>query len=252
MQVRFLAVDGFNLIRRIFEARQVSQQSDMPQVVEAATLSLAKAVSRHKPTHAAVVLEDHDRTWRHLLYGDYKANRSPTPALLLQSLKLFEESFLTLGVSCCSVKSYEADDVIGTIASVVASRGGIAVILSTDKVYLQLLGDNVKVVDHFNDHNWETGEITQKYGIEVSQYIDYLALTGDSSNNIKGVPGVGPKSAAQLLKDHASLDGVLSANEPDRLALKVLKARVEALKCRQLVTLKTDVELGRNLRSFRL
>jgi len=250
--IRFLTVDGFNLIRRIFEARRPIGFEDLVDVVDATKGSLKRAIDRFLPSHAAVVLEDHDRTWRHLLYRDYKANRSPTPNLLLSHLDLFAQAFSELGVTSCTVQNYEADDIIGTLATVVAKHGGEVLILSTDKIYLQLISDNIKVVDHFQDRTWLEADVKRKYGVRVDQYIDYLALVGDRSNNIKGVPGIGPKLAEELLSVHGDLQCVLTASGSDKLVFKVQAAHEDARRCRQLVTLKTDVDLGRNLKSFRL
>ncbi|MBT4161874.1 MAG: flap endonuclease Xni [Gammaproteobacteria bacterium] len=252
MKVRFLAVDGFNLIRRIFEARHVQSAADMGSVVDAARSSLQRALGSHNPTHAAVVLEAHDRTWRHLLYTDYKANRSATPELLLSHLDDFSAAFSELKVSTCSVESYEADDVIATIAAVVASHEGSVVILSTDKVYLQMITERVVVCDHFGDRVYGREQVEAQLHIPVSQYTDYLALVGDKSNNVKGVPGIGPKSAVELLQKFETLELILSSDVDDKLVKKVQGAADEARRCRQLVQLKTDVELGRNLKSFRL
>ena len=252
MQIRFLTVDGFNLIRRIFEARRPNRPEDVASVVDAAKGSLQRAIDRFSPTHAAVVLEDHDRTWRHLLYHDYKANRSPTPGLLLDHLDRFAEAFRDLGVTICKVASYEADDVIGTITTVVAGHGGEVLILSTDKVYLQLISNSVRVIDHFQHKTWRAVDVEQNYKIRVDQYVDYLALVGDKSNNVKGVPGIGPKSAEQLLSAYGDLECVLAAADEDKLVARVQAAHGEVRRCRQLAQLKTDVELGRNLKSFRL
>ena len=252
MQIRFLTVDGFNLIRRIFEARQPSRPEDVARVVDAARGSLQRAIDRFSPTHAAVVLEDHDRTWRHLLYHDYKANRSPTPGLLLDHLDRFAEAFRDLGVTICKVASYEADDVIGTITTVVAGHGGEVLILSTDKVYLQLISNSVRVIDHFQHKTWRAVDVEQNYKIRVDQYVDYLALVGDKSNNVKGVPGIGPKSAEQLLSAYGDLEHVLAATDEDKLVARVQMAYGDVCRCRQLAQLKTDVQLGRNLKSFRL
>jgi protein Xni len=251
MKVRFLAIDGFNLIRRIYEARNPLSATDMPAVVEAVEQSLQRALNRHKPTHAALVMEDHDRTWRHLLYPDYKANRSPTPELLLQNLEAFSRAAAEVGIASCSVSNYEADDVIATIATVVAEHDGEVVILSTDKVFLQLLRPTVIASDHFNDRTHRVDVIESDYGIRPEQYVDYLALVGDKSNNVKGVPGIGPKSAVELLTRYSTLDAIMEASD-DRLAEKVQAAEAEARRCRQLVQLKTDVELNRNLKSFRV
>ena len=262
MSIRFLVIDGFNLIRRIYEARihkdkdqnksrDVSAQ-DMFQVIEATKTSLARALKAHQPTHAAVVMEHHDKTWRHLLYPEYKANRSETPPMLLSKLPEFAAAFTDMGVQSFGIDSYEADDVVATLASVVAANNGEVVILSTDKSYLQLVNDKVIVYDHFANKRCDRAYIKEKYGIDQQQYIDYLALVGANSNNIKGVQGVGPKSAVILLSEHGSLDRILSAQPDSAMLRKVNASSPDALRSKQLVTLKIDVELGQNLKSFRL
>lgn len=262
MSIRFLAVDGFNLIRRIYEAR-IHRQKDQPessevtsedmiQVVEATKSSLARALKEHQPTHAAVAMEHHDETWRHLLYPDYKANRSETPSMLLSSLQQFVTAFGELGVQSFEIDSYEADDVIATLATVVSVHDGEVIILSTDKIYLQLVNDKVIVYDHFANKRCDKAYVKAKYEIAQDQFTDYLALVGDQSTNIKGVQGIGPKSAVTLLSEHDSLDHILSAEPVSTMLKKVDAGRADALRSKQLVTLKTDVELGQNLKSFRL
>jgi protein Xni len=135
---------------------------------------------------------------------------------------------------------------------VLALQVGEVVILSTDKIFLQLLSDKVVVYDHFEGKRLDAGYVQDRYGIRVDQYVDYLALVGDKSNNIKGVAGIGPKSAVELLSSYQRLDDLLATDAEDRLVSKVQAARDIALRCRQLVTLKQDVELGLNLKSFRI
>ena len=262
MSIRFLAVDGFNLIRRIYEARitrhrnpdEASEVSDqeMTDVIEAAKSSLTRALNKHQPTHGAVVMEHHDKTWRHLLYPAYKANRSATPPSLLANLEAFAAAFNELGVSSFAVDSYEADDVIATVATVVADHEGEVIILSTDKIYLQLVSSRVIVYDHFADKACDTAYVETRYDIRQGQYIDYLSLVGDKSNNVKGVQGIGPKSAAAMLSEFGSLDRILAVEPLSAMLKKVSVSCSDALRSRQLVTLKTDVELGQNLKSFRL
>ncbi len=265
MSIRFLLVDGFNLIRRVFEARHARSEQDLEEVVSATRLSLQRAVESYRPTHAAVVLEGHDRTWRHLLYPEYKGERSPTPVLLLENLDKFEAAFASLGVNSLSVESYEADDVIATIARVVADivvadsvadNESQAVILSTDKIFLQLLSTRIRVVDHFTDREYYPADVEERYKVTVAQYIDYLALVGDKSNNIKGVPGIGKKTAADLMQRYGSLDGILqgtiAGSDDDKHRQKVLLHQKLASRCQQLITLKTNVQLGQNLKYFRI
>ncbi len=255
MPLRFLIIDGFNFIRRIFEAHA---GPDIGDAVAVAQASLQRAINRHNPTHAALVLEHHDTTWRHLLYPEYKANRSPTPPLLLQQLDTFSAAFRQLGVTTVAIPGYEADDVVATIAAVVAKHQGQALILSTDRIYLQLLSPRIRVFNHFADQELDAAWLEQQYGIQVDQYLDYLALVGESSNNIKGVPGIGKKTAAALLHRYQSLEQMLAVTRVQDATLndaklnKVRTGAAAARACQQLVTLKQDVELGMNLKQFRL
>ena len=257
MAIRLLAIDGFNLIRRIYEARKPATFADLQGVIDASTASIRRVISRHEPSHATLVLEGHDKTWRHMLEPQYKANRGETPPLLLENLELFREAFQQMGVTACQVENYEADDVVATIACVVEQHGGDTVIVSTDKIYLQLLSSHIRVFDHFSESFTDAGQVQKKYGVRVNQLVDYFALVGDRTNNIKGVPGIGPKAAQRLLGDYERLDEILAAaninTEARDAALDKITGNAEvALRCRQLGELKRDVALGVNLRSFRL
>lgn len=243
MVTRLLLVDGFNLIRRIYEARR--ETSDLDDIVKACGHSMGRALREHRPTHACVVLDSHDRTWRHLLYEEYKGNRKPTPAPLMDNLASFDAEFRALGVPSVKIQNYEADDVIATLAVGVANSGGDSVILSTDRMFLQLAGDRIRIFNHFDHVETTPADVRQRYGVGVEQLIDYWALAGDSSNNIKGVPGVGPKTAASLLSRYPDLESIIASEE------KVSGYTDTVKRCKQLVTLKTDVALGINLRDLR-
>jgi protein Xni len=119
-------------------------------------------------------------------------------------------------------------------------------------MYLQLLSSHIRIVNHFEHKDITETDVVERYGVKKQQLIDYWALVGDSSNNIKGVPGVGAKSALSLLARYDSLDEILSSSETDTMTLKVIQNMALAKRCKQLVTLKTDVELGTNLRRFRI
>lgn len=257
MRVRFLIVDGFNLVRRIYEAGQGAEASIL-ETVSAARASLGRALNTYAPTHAAVIFEEQGRTWRHLLYPAYKENRSPTPEAMLNGLPLLREAFLAEGVVTTSVDSYESDDVIATLATAVGTRDGQVTILSTDRVFLQLLAPGLRIIDHFSGTRFDEAHVKAGFGVAAEQFVDYLSLVGNKSNNIPGVAGVGPKTATRLLARYPSLDRMLSA-DPETLPggikkglLRVQGARETALLCRQLLTLKTNVAIGDNLRHFRL
>ena len=252
MTPHVLLIDGYNLIRRIYEARpheDAGQQ--LQEIVTSATQSMQRALRRHQPSHACCVFESHDTTWRHLLYKEYKADRKPTPAPLLDGLVQFAGAFLEIGVPTVSVESYEADDVIATLARGITDRRGSVVILSTDRMYLQLLRDGVTVFDHFKDRFLTTEHVREKFGVRPDQLIDYWAMSGAATNYIKGVPKVGPKTAGQLLDRYGNLDAILGAEPSDKHVARVQQHRRDAEVSRQLVMLKTDVEVGVNLKSLR-
>ena len=176
------------------------------------------------------------------------------PEALKSNLSRFEEAFLEVGVPSVSLPALEADDVIATLASKAASRGGEVVILSTDRTFLQLLSDRVRVRDHFGQRDLDRTFVIDKYGVDPKQFVDFLALTGESANNIKGIPGVGRKTAARLLKQFGTLDRLVS--EAGGLKGRVgeaLRNRPEQVRVTKgLVTLRKDLELGLNLKAFRL
>jgi protein Xni len=246
-----LLIDGFNLVRRIYEAHP-NRESAIEEVSEAAARSLQRALNRHHPSHAVVVFERHDRTWRHLLYADYKGGRKPTPEPLLHGIAAMEKRFERLGVHSFSLPNYEADDVIATLTAGITHAGSQVVILSTDKSYLQLIGAGVRIFNHFDQTEYREDEITERHGVCIAQLTDFWALSGDASNNIKGVPKIGKKSAAALLSRYTSLEEILISKDDDPKVSRVQADASNAGRCKQLVTLKRDVELGINLQTFRL
>ena len=267
-KINFLLIDGLNLVRRVFEANH-RDDTDMTGCVEGCERSLARALNTHRPTHAAVVLDSYETTWRHLLYPEYKGNRKPTPEALIKNLDLFKNAFKKLGVPSITVAGYEADDVVSTLASGVASKAGDAIILSTDKGFLCLLSDQIRVYHHFEQRFVAAADVQRKYSLRNDQLIDFWALSGDPGNNIKGVPGVGKKTALLLMEAFDSLNHILSQarsmeagdsagtgelKEIEALMkplAKVLKHEADALKCRLLLTPKLDVQVGTNLKDFR-
>lgn len=249
MQV--LLIDGFNLIRRIFEARPHDDALLQQEVIVSATQSIGRAVRKFKPTHICCVFDSHDKSWRHLLYPEYKKNRKPTPALLLDALPRFEESFMEAGIHCLMVPGYEADDVIATLARKIEGAGGTVFILSTDKGFMQLLSSQIRLFDHFHDLEIDRYAVSEKFGVSCEQLLDYWALTGDPTNNIKGVAGIGSKTAQRLLEEYKTLGAILANPPPGRVG-KLISGKVkEATISRQLIALKTDVEVGINLKLLR-
>jgi protein Xni len=224
----------------------------MDEVIEASRRSLDRALKVHTPTHACAVFDSHDKTWRHLLYPQYKANRKPTPPALLENLPAFRAAFNEFSVKSLKVNDYEADDQIATLASGIADASGVALILSTDRAFLQLLSSRVRVFNHFEGTEITAHDVTTKFGVAVSQLTDLWAMAGDASNNIKGVPRIGKKTAASLLNEYGSLENILRSDDDNSAAQRVRENGDIVQRCKQLVTLKTDVALGINLKSLRL
>jgi protein Xni len=185
----------------------------------------------------------------------------------MANLDAFSRAFADLGVRPLMVPHFEADDVIATLAVGIATSGAQVTILSTDKVFLPLLSigstpssasgptagaSSIHIYHHFDQHAVTASEATRKFGCSVEQLPDFWAMAGDPTNNIKGVPRIGKKTAAALLAKHGSLDAILLADPADPMVARVQAQASLALCCRQLVTLRTDVDIGVNLKSFRL
>ena len=246
-----LLVDTFNLIRRIYAANP-DAEGDIQAVIESSRRSLARSLAAHRPTHAISILDSHEITWRHQLAPTYKANRAPPPAVLMANLGEFQRVFKALGVASLVVPHFEADDVIATLARGIAASGGQVTILSTDKGFLPLLSKGINIYHHFDHHVITAAEAIAKFDVRLEQLSDYWAMAGDPTNNIKGVPRVGKKTAAALLKTYGSLDAILQADATDTAMARVQAQAPQALMCRELVTLRIDVEIGANLKTFRL
>ncbi len=250
--MQLLLIDGFNLVRRIYEARPKNEDEPLDnEVFESASSSLGRALRRHSPSHACCVFDSHESTWRHDLFPAYKANRKPTPAPLLDAIPGFEQAFEKLGVQSICIPHFEADDVIATMAIAVANKGKNVTILSTDKNFLQLLGDNIHIFNHFEEEEYDSAWVMKKYGVTHNQLVDYWSLTGDSTNNISGVPGIGPKTAQKLIDEHKSLDALLDIPPADNTGKKIELHRQDAEDARELISLNTNVNVGINLNQLR-
>lgn len=271
--MKALLVDGLNLVRRIYAAlpegdgRPANADHDpnadaarVATCLASSTDSLRRALNQHQPTHCLTVFDFGGRNWRHELFADYKKNRTPMPEPLRNGLAQFERAFGAigkLGVRCISLKGYEADDVIATVAAKTEQHGGQALILSTDRNYCQLLSANIKVFDHFGQRYLDDAMIEKKFQITPQQLPDLLSLAGDSGLSIPGIKTIGIRTAAKLLGDYASLEKILRAADAPankiggKLASKLTHGRDDARLAKILFTLKTDINLGINLNELR-
>ncbi|GIU51320.1 Flap endonuclease Xni [Shewanella sairae] len=248
---KFLIIDGMNLVRRIHAAQP--NESDVSGLKERVNGACRKLLKFHQPTHVAIVWDGDAVSWRKKLYEDYKKGRKPMPEALANTLSDLKAYLAEHKINSIEAES-EADDVIATLATKLVQINGEAIIVSTDKGFSQLNHPNIKQWDHFNQAYLTIKEMEAKLGIEQTQLIDYLALAGDSGNKIPGVPGIGPKSAVELLKIFRSLANIY--NSIDKVGSKQAK-KLEAGKpmarlSYKLVQLQLDIPLNVNLKQFRL
>ncbi len=255
--MKALLVDGLNLVRRIHAAVPApdpgADETLMDRVIDSCTKSLERALRFHQPSHVVVVFESDAPTWRHRLYSGYKQNRPPMPEDLRDGLPAIQRAFLGVGVRSYERPGYEADDIIATIASKIARAGGKSTILSTDRHYCQLLGDAVAVYDHFGQRYLDHEMIRQRFDVEPGMLAYFFALTGDPGKSVPGIRGVGPHTAARLVKEYPDLDSLLEGarDMTGKISTKLISGAEEARLGFSLFQLRTDIELGINLNQFR-
>jgi DNA polymerase-1 len=207
---------------------------------------LERLVRQCQPTLFAVAREGRDRNFRYDLYADYKATRPPMPEDLSRQIERVLEVIEAFNVEILESGCVEADDVIATAVARARERGLRVVIVSADKDLMQLVSDDVVLWDTMRDRVFGPPEVSERFGVQVSQVRDVLALMGDTSDNVPGVPSVGPKTAAELLTTYGTLEN-LYANvdgiSKKRLKETLIQYRDQAFLSQQLVTLKEDCEL---------
>ncbi|TWD55707.1 DNA polymerase I [Agrobacterium vitis] len=198
------------------------------------------------PTHLAVIFDYSSKTFRKDIYPDYKANRSAPPEELIPQFGLIRQATRAFNLPCIETEGFEADDIIATYARKAEALGADVTIVSSDKDLMQLVTPNVHMYDAMKDKQIGIPDVIEKWGVPPEKMIDLQSLTGDSTDNIPGIPGIGPKTAAQLLEEYGDLDTLMArAGEiKQNKRRENILAGVEAVKLsRQLVTLRTDVPL---------
>ena len=212
---------------------------------------LLKFLREYEPRYLGMVFDSKGEVFRNEIYPEYKANRDEAPeSLQLQFPKIFE-LVRAFSIPMLAMEGYEADDIIGTIAR---AQGTSNVVLVTgDKDFCQLVSENVTLVDTMRERVTGVREVHQKYGVEPGQMIDFFALVGDKVDNIPGVAGVGEKTASALISKYGDLDGVYRSLEELRpgVAQRLIEHKDNAYLSRELVTIKTDVEVGTGIEDFR-
>ncbi len=207
------------------------------------------------PTHLAVIFDYSSKTFRKELYPDYKANRSEPPEDLIPQFGLIREATKAFDLPCIELEGFEADDLIATYARLAEEAGADTTIISSDKDLMQLVTPRVSMYDSMKDRQIGRDEVIEKWGVPPEKMIDLQSLTGDSTDNVPGVPGIGPKTAAQLLEEYGDLDTLLARAEEikqNKRRENIIAFADQARLSRELVTLKTDTPVEDDLDSFKL
>src|SRR5580698_5273692 len=199
-----------------------------------------------KPTHLAVVFDKSEKTFRTEMYQDYKAHRPDPPDDLIPQFKFIREAVHAFDLPCLEQNGFEADDLIATYARLASEAGATTSIVSSDKDLMQLVSDQVTLFDTMKDKRIGRDEVIEKFGVPPEKVIEVQALIGDSTDNVPGVPGIGVKTAAQLIGEYGDLETLLKrANEikQDKRRQTLLDNADAARMSKKLVTLDTDVKL---------
>ncbi len=245
---RLLLVDGSSYLFRAYHALPpLSTSGGEPTgAIRGVINMLQKTLQEWRPDHTGIVFDARGKTFRDELYNQYKANRPPMPDELGVQIEPIHEFVRAMGLPLLMVPGVEADDVIGTLA-VQACRQGLQTVISTgDKDMAQLVNSEVSLINTMSNTYMDEAGVLEKFGVRPDQMIDYLALIGDTTDNIPGVPKVGPKTAVKWLEQYQTLDAIMADAENFKGRVgQNLRDSLEFLPLsRQLVTIKTDVRLA--------
>ncbi len=245
---KLLAIDGLNIVRRVYEASPEPESDEKAAIaLRHALSSFRKLLATHSPTHVLAAFDYGGNTWRHDLYPRYREQRAPMPSCLRSALPGFHEKLAAEGLHILMLPEVEADDVIGTgVLRWLAEGRGEAIVATTDKDLHGLIANGALVWDHFKGEWHDDAWVRNKFGVAPERLVDLLALMGDVTDGVPGVSKVGMKTAAKLLNAYGDLDAVMAGAGILKTPIgERLRAERDILYLsRQLVQLKTDVRLG--------
>ena len=261
----FYLIDGSGYIFRAYYALPpLSRKSDgLPTgAVNGFCIMLHKLLedsrsdaSKNKPTHFVVIFDSARKNFRNEIYKDYKANRTETPEDLAPQFEYIRKSVEAFNVASAEMLNYEADDLIATYTDQIIKKGAKVTIVSGDKDLMQLVKPGVRLYDPMKSRVLGNKEVKEKFGVEPSKVVDVQALAGDSSDNVPGVPGIGIKTAAELINKYKSLETLLEkAHEipQNKRRETILENKNKAILSRKLVELKNDVPVKQKIETFTL
>jgi DNA polymerase-1 len=260
---KLFLLDAFALVYRAYYAFLKKPMSNAQGLNTSAIFGFTKTIldlkKRENPTHIAVCFDPGGETFRHMMYPEYKANRHETPEVIMQSVPIIKEVIQAFNIPIITLKGFEADDVIGTLAKKAEKQGFTTYMMTPDKDYGQLVSDNIFM---FRPARWEIPdeklgprEICEHYGIQSpTQVIDVLALWGDSSDNVPGAPGIGEKIASKLVAQYGSLEGVIEhVSELTGKVRESIEQNIpQLLRAKKLVTIDLQVPVELDEEAFKV
>ncbi len=244
-------VDALNFLFRAFHA--LPPLTTTKGLQTGAIYGLCQMILRiereERPTHLCVVYDAPGENFRNQIFADYKAHRPPMPPELAAQLGMVRRVVEAFGLAQLEVPGFEADDIIATLARVATAAGMEVVICSSDKDLMQLCGGDVSVLDTMKNRRFGVAEVQEKFGVPPALVGDVLALMGDSIDNVPGVAGIGPKTAAELINKFGTLEALLAgaAEVKGKRGASIVEASASIRISRELVRLRDDVPLPKTL-----
>jgi len=257
MKNKILIVDGYNFLFRAYFAMNKFTRADGTPVgaVYGFVNMILNLRKKLHCTHFLLTFDTGKKTFRNDIYKDYKANRPPVPEDLIPQFSLVRQAAKSMGILVLEKDGYEADDIIATVSKRAEKQGYDVLIASSDKDLMQLINDNIVLYDGMKQKEIGEHEIKEKFDIKPTQILDLLAMTGDTADNVPGIPGIGPKTAAELINKYGDLETVLKHTDEitQNKRRQVLEENKErALLSKKLIKLNHEVPLDKTLKDMEL
>ena len=208
-----------------------------------------------KPTHFSVIFDSARKNFRNDIYSEYKGNRSDAPDDLIPQFEFIRKSVLAFNLPSIELINYEADDLIATYVEQILSKGAKATIVSSDKDLMQLYKKNVRIYDPMKNKFINEEDVNNKFGVKPEKVVDVQALAGDSTDNVPGVPGIGVKTAAELINEYGNLENLLKNAKKikqNKRRETLIENSDKAIISKKLVELKNDVPVKNSISEFGL
>lgn len=257
MSKHLFLVDGSSYIYRAFHATpHLSNSKGVPtNAILSFTNMVRKFIKEHNPEYLGIAFDRKEETFRHQEFKDYKAQRPPMPDNLIPQISYIKKIVELLNIPLLEMAGFEADDVLGTVSLKAVNAGFKVTIVTGDKDLMQLVEDKLELFDSMTGKRTGIKEVEEKFGVIPEKVVDVLGLMGDSSDNIPGVPGIGPKTGMKLIREFSSLENLLNNLKDikqNNLREKLETYREQALLSKRLATIRMDVPIETDIESFKL